>query len=72
MQKPIELQYELNFYYHQMNEVMMIVKQYNCSVTEQEAQLFVQLKIGIPKARLEEALNKFNDLREVKLTLISN
>ena len=72
VQKPIELQYELNFDYHQMNEVMMIIKQYNCSVTEQEAQLFVQLKIGIPKARLEEALNKFNDLREVKLTLISN
>jgi uncharacterized YigZ family protein len=72
VQKPIELHYELNFDYHQMNEVMMIVKQYNCSVKEQEAQLFVQLKIGIPKARLEEALNKFNDLREVKLTLISN
>ena len=72
VQKPIELNYELNFDYHQMNEVMMIVKQYNCSVTEQEAQLFVQLKIGIPKARLEEVLNKFNDLREVKLSLISN
>ncbi|MEY4049441.1 MAG: hypothetical protein RL262_275 [Bacteroidota bacterium] len=72
VQKPIELNYELNFDYHQMNEVMMIVKQYNCSVSEQEAQLFVQLKIGIPKARLEEVLNKFNDLREVKLTLISN
>ncbi len=72
VQKPIELKYELNFDYHQMNEVMMIVKQYNCSVAEQAAQLFVQLKIGIPKARLEEALNKFNDLREVKLTLISN
>lgn len=72
VQKPIEIKYELNFYYHQMNEVMMIIKQYNCSVAEQAAQLFVQLKIGIPKARLEEALNKFNDLREVKLTLISN
>ena len=72
VQKPIEIKYELNFDYHQMNEVMMIVKQYNCSVAEQAAQLFVQLKIGIPKARLEEALNKFNDLREVKLTLISN
>jgi len=72
VQKPIIIKYELNFDYHQMNEVMMIVKQYNCSVVEQEAQLFVQLKIGIPKARVEEALNKFNDLREVKLTLISN
>ncbi len=72
VQKPIELKYELNFDYHQMNEVMMIIKQYNCSVTQQEAQLFVQLKIGIPKARIDEALNKFNDLRDVKLTLISN
>jgi len=71
VQKPIELKYELNFDYHQMNEVMMILKQYNCSVTEQEAQLFVQLKIGIPKSRIDEVLNKFNDLREVKLTLIS-
>jgi uncharacterized YigZ family protein len=71
VQKPIELKYELNFDYHQMNEVMMIVKQYNCSVEEQAAQLFVQLKIGIPKSRIDEVLNKFNDLREVKLTLIS-
>jgi uncharacterized YigZ family protein len=72
VQKPIKIKYELNFDYHQMNEVMMIIKQYNCSVEEQAAQLFVQLKIGIPKARLEEALNKFSDLREVKLTLIPN
>ena len=48
-----------------MNEVMMIVKQYNCNVLYQEAQLFVQLKIGIPKHRLEEVLNKLGELREV-------
>ena len=67
VQKAVEVNYELNFDYHQMNEVMMIVKQYNCQVTEQVAQLFVQLKIGIPKHRLEEALNKFGELREVAL-----
>jgi uncharacterized YigZ family protein len=65
VQKAVELTYELNFNYHQMNEVMMIVKQYNCNVLYQEAQLFVQLKIGIPKHRLEEVLNKFGELREV-------
>ena len=67
VQKAVEIKYELNFDYHQMNEVMMIVKQYNCQVTEQVAQLFVQLKMGIPKHRLEEVLNKFGELREVSL-----
>ena len=67
VQKAVEIKYELNFDYHQMNEVMMIVKQYNCQVTEQVAQLFVQLKIGIPKHRLEEVLNKLGELRELSL-----
>jgi len=67
VQKAVEIKYELNFNYHQMNEVMMIVKQYNCNVTEQVAQLFVQLKMGIPKHRLEEVLNKLGELREVSL-----
>jgi uncharacterized YigZ family protein len=67
VQKAVEIKYELNFNYHQMNEVMMIVKQYNCNVTKQVAQLFVQLKMDIPKHRLEEVLNKLGELREVSL-----
>jgi uncharacterized YigZ family protein len=65
IKKPIEIAYELNFDYHQMNEVMMLVKQYNCSVVEQTAQLFIQLQIGIPKNRLDEVLEKLGVLREV-------
>jgi uncharacterized YigZ family protein len=65
IKKPIEIAYELNFDYHQMNEVMLLVKQYNCSVVEQTAQLFIQLHIGIPKNRLDEVLEKLGDLREV-------
>ena len=65
IKKPIEIAYELNFDYHQMNEVMMLVKQYNCSVVEQTAQLFIQLQIGIPKNRLDEMLEKLGALREV-------
>ena len=65
IKKPIEIAYELNFDYHQMNEVMMLVKQYNCSVVEQTAQLFIQLQIGIPKNRLDEVLEKLGALREV-------
>jgi len=65
IKKPIEIAYELNFDYHQMNEVMMLVKQYNCSVVEQSAQLFIQLQIGIPKNRLDEVLEKLGALRAV-------
>ena len=72
IQKAVEVAYEINFDYHQMNEVMMVIKQYNCSVVEQSAQLFVALKVGIPKNRLEEVLNKLNDLQGItyKTTLI--
>lgn len=66
IKKPIEIPYELHFDYHQMNEVMLLVKHYNCSVVEQTAQLFIQLHIGIPKNRLDEVLEKLGTLREVR------
>ena len=65
IQKPIEIAYTLHFDYQQMNEVMMVIKQYNCSVVEQTAQLFVELKVGIPKNRLEEMIAKMDDLHGV-------
>ena len=65
IKKPIEIAYELNFDYQQMNDVMLLIKHYNCSVVEQTAQLFVQLQIGIPKNRLEEVLEKLGDLSTV-------
>ncbi|MEI7960117.1 MAG: YigZ family protein [Chitinophagaceae bacterium] len=65
IQKSVEVEYVLNFDYQLMNEVMMVVKQYQCSVINQSASLFVRLKIGVPKARLEEVINKFNDLQGV-------
>jgi uncharacterized YigZ family protein len=67
IKKPIEIPYELNFDYHQMNEVMMLVKHYNCSVVEQTAQLFIQQHIGIPKNRLDEVLEKLGTLRDVTI-----
>ena len=65
IQKPIEIAYTLHFDYQQMNEVMMIVKQYNCSVVNQVAQLFVELKVGIPKNRIEEVIGKMDELQGV-------
>jgi uncharacterized YigZ family protein len=67
IQKPIEVMYELQFDYTLMNEVMMIVKQYGCSVIGQEMQLFCLLRIGIPKARMQEALYKLEDIHSLAI-----
>jgi uncharacterized YigZ family protein len=67
LQKSVEVPYTLQFDYTRMNEVMTIVKQLNCSVQQQEMNLFCRLVIGIPKGRLEEALYKLNDLHGVEI-----
>lgn len=67
VQKPIEVNYDVSFDYTIMNEVMMIVKQFNCTVLHQQMQLFCLLKIGVPKSRLEEVTYKFKDLHTVTL-----
>jgi uncharacterized YigZ family protein len=64
-QKQVELTYSIEFDYTQMNEVMMVLKQYNCTVISQEMQLFCMIKTGIPKNRLEETLYKLKELQNV-------
>lgn len=71
VQKPIEVNYQLQFDYTRMNEVMLIVKQFGCTVLQQEQQLFCLIKIGIPKARLEEVLYRLKDLRVVEYTKLA-
>ena len=68
IQKPIEVNYHLQFDYTQVNTVMMIVKQLNCSVLKQDMNLFCHYEIGIPRGRLEEALYRFGDIRNLEMT----
>lgn len=65
IQQPIEVNYELHFDYTKMNDVMMLVKQCNCTILNQETQLFCILKMGIPKARVEETLYRLKELLTV-------
>lgn len=67
VEKQIEAVYLIEFDYTQMNEVMMIIKQFNCTVHSNEMQLFCVLKAGIPKKRLEEVLYRLNDLQDVTI-----
>jgi uncharacterized YigZ family protein len=65
IKKQVEIVYSIEFDYTRMNEVMMIIKQFNCTVLSNEMQLFCIIKAGIPKNRLEEVLYKLRDLQNV-------
>lgn len=67
IQKPVAINYQLEFDYTRMNEVMLIVKQSNCRILMQVMQLFCQMQIGIPKNRLEEVLYRLKELRGITL-----
>ena len=68
IQKTIEITYELHFNYTEMNDIMRIIKQYNCTVHKNEMQLFCVMEIGIPKKELSEVLTALEDVKgsEVK------
>lgn len=68
VQKNVEVPYTVQFDYTQMNEVMIVVKQYNCSIREQDMNLFCRLEIGIPAGRQVEAVYKLLEIRGVELT----
>ena len=69
VQKPIMVNYRIQFDYTQMNEVMRIVKQFDCVVLKQDTKLFCMLEIGVPLRRKGEVLHK---LENVKGTEIQN
>ena len=62
IRKAVLVQYELQFDYTLMNEVMMVVKRFECVVLQNETQLFCRTVIGIPKEKLEICLQQLKDL----------
>jgi uncharacterized YigZ family protein len=65
VQKQIEATYIIHFDYTQINDVMMVLKQCNCTVITQEMQLFCNITTGIPKSRLTEVLYRLKELQNV-------
>lgn len=65
VQRPVMIDYQLQFDYTKQNDVMMILKQYNCIIYKQEQQLFCIVDIGVPKARVDEVEYKLKDLHTV-------
>ncbi|MDQ6842829.1 MAG: YigZ family protein [Bacteroidota bacterium] len=67
VQKAIEVNYVLQFDYTAMNDVMLILKQYNCAIYKNETQLFCSVEVGIPGNRLTEVTDAFANLQNVEL-----
>jgi uncharacterized YigZ family protein len=70
IQKAVEINYELHFNYTEMNEVMRIIKQFNCTVYENEMQLFCKIKTGIPRNQVNEVVSALKNIKNIELHLI--
>ena len=67
IKKTIEINYNLQFNYTEMNEVMRILKQYNCTIHKNENQLFCKIETGIPKSELNEVLYSLENIQYVEI-----
>jgi uncharacterized YigZ family protein len=66
-EKPVLVNYELQFDYTLMNDVMLAVKRFNCAILQNETQLFCRMLIGIPKANKESCVGKLEDIQGVEI-----
>jgi len=67
VQKPVETRYLLQFNYPEMNEVMRILKLYNCTVLSNDTQLFCNIETGIPNYRLTETMYALEQVRNMEI-----
>ena len=67
IKKSIDVNYNLQFNYTEMNDVMRILKQYNCTIYKNETQLFCKIETGIPKYRLTETLYALENIQHVEI-----
>jgi uncharacterized YigZ family protein len=67
VEKPVLTNYELQYEYNLMNEVMTFVKRYGCIILENEMQLFCRMVIGVPKAEESVFVDRIGDIHGVEV-----
>jgi hypothetical protein len=50
-----------------MNEVMRILKHYNCTIQKNEMQLFCKIEMGLPKNKLDDVLISLQEIKNLEL-----
>lgn len=68
VQKPVTERWQLSFDYTRMNDVMRWLKAFNCSIIEQEMQLFCKLVTDIPRNRVKEIKTIFDDIAGLEVS----
>ncbi len=63
VQKPITITYILLFDYTIVNNIMLLVKKYTCSILQQSMQLFCEMKIAVPKKYVTELLIQLAEIK---------
>lgn len=61
--------YNLLFDYSKMNDILIIIRQFNCEIIKQENLLFSELEVGIPKGRVNEVLFRLKELQTVEIRI---
>ena len=67
VEKPVLVHYSLEFDYTLVNEVMMIIKKFNCEVFSNEMQLFCRIQLGSPTKVEDACAEKFRALHGLQL-----
>lgn len=70
IQKPVLINYRLQFDYLLMNDVMRLVKQQGCVIHKQQLQLFCLMEIGIPKNHFDSTIQKLKEMRGIELEVM--
>lgn len=70
VQKPVLVNYNIQFDYTQMNEIMKVIKQFDCIILKQETNLFCSLEAGIPRNREQEVVYKVTEIRGAEITAV--
>ena len=71
VQKPVTVNYSLQFDYTQLNTVLAIMKQYKCTMLRQDLQLFCVMDVSIAKRTEEEVIRRLDDTRAVTVSKLS-
>lgn len=67
VQKSIDVFYTLQFDYTIVNTVITLIKQLNCTIVEQEMQLFCRFVVGVPLSRQDEFLYRLKELHNIEV-----
>ena len=67
----VEVNYELNFNYTHLNDIMRLVKQRNLTILSQDLQLFCKMVIGVAVNQADLVVAELENLHDVEVRAIT-